>query len=73
MIGGYNDIMITLSSTATLPFIQTIVVYTKTQSNLNIYIGFYKIYNFTMNEYTMITKTYRLTNLKILINYSYSK
>jgi hypothetical protein len=30
MIGGYNDIMITLSSTATLPFIQTIVVYTKT-------------------------------------------
>ena len=29
MIGGYNDIMITLSSTATLPCIQTIVVYTK--------------------------------------------
>ena len=27
MIGGYNDIMITLSSTATLPCIQTIVVY----------------------------------------------
>ena len=73
MIGGYNDIMIKLSSTATLPCIQTILVYTKTQYNLNIYIGFYKIYNFTMNEYTMITKTYRLTNLKILINYSYSK
>ena len=42
MIGGYNDMMITLSSTATLPCIHTIVVYTKTQSNLNFTLDFTK-------------------------------
>ena len=29
MIGGYNDIMVTFSSTATLQYIQTIVIYTE--------------------------------------------
>ena len=65
--------MITLSSTATLPV----------KSNVNIEIGLtlcisnynslnaqiYKLHD----EYTMINEYHRLTHLKILRNYSYSK
>ena len=48
MIGGYNDIMIPLSSTVTLPCIQTIVVYRVNPISM-FTLDFTKYINFTMN------------------------
>jgi len=48
MIGGYIDIMITFSSTATLPYIQTIVVY-RVNPIAMFTLDFTKYNKFTMN------------------------